>query len=120
MHSFAQKGYTEKQLSRKPVWTDMMKDTSANFFEVEKAYKTYWANHELPDEEAEGKNKEPEQKLSRRERKEQQAVMELSLDVKRYQMWRESVLPWVQDNGRIRPQAERLAIWKAQQTNITK
>jgi len=42
------KTYSDKDYARKPVWIEMIKDTSANYFEVQKAYKLYFENHEKP------------------------------------------------------------------------
>ena len=37
LHMNAQQRYTEKDYARKPVWIDMIDDTTANYFEVEKS-----------------------------------------------------------------------------------
>lgn len=115
----AQQQHSLKEYARSPLWIGMMDDTTANFFEVEKAYATYWAHHEQPEGEHDviGEHEEREKIPSRRKQRRIQAENDLRMAVKRYQRWREDMLPWVQADGRILTPAERLAIWKAQQNN---
>jgi hypothetical protein len=116
---FAQQKHTDKEYARKPLWIDMMDDTTANFFEVEKAYNIYWAHHEKPEGEHDiiGERKEREKIPSRRKQKKIQAENKLRMEVKKYERWHEQTLPWVQADGRVLTPSERLAIWKAQQHN---
>jgi hypothetical protein len=103
--------------ARKPLWIDMLEDTSANYFIVEKAFTTYFAHHELPESEQEviGEHNANEKTPSRRKQRRIWAENKLRMDVKHYYLWREQMLPYVQADGRILGPAERLAIWKAQQ-----
>jgi len=116
-HLFAQQKHPEKDYARRPLWIDMMDDTTANFFEVEKAYSIYWAHHEKPEGEHDiiGERKEREKIPSRRKQRRLQAENKLRMAVKKYERWHEDTLPWVQADGRILTPSERLAIWKAQQ-----
>lgn len=109
--------YTAKEYARKPLWIDMMEDTTANYFEVEKAYTTYWAHHEKPEGEHDviGEREEREKIPSKRKQRRIQAENELRIAVKKYERWHEQMLPWVQADGRILTPSERLTIWKEQQ-----
>ncbi|WP_165836345.1 hypothetical protein [Taibaiella soli] len=113
----AQQKNSEKEYAHKPLWIGMMDDTTANFFEVEKAYNTYWAHHEKPEGEDDviGEHKEREKIPSKRKQKKIWSENDLRMAVKKYERWHESTLPWVRDDGRILTPNERLAIWKAQQ-----
>lgn len=107
----------EKEYARNPVWIRMMADTSANFFEVEKAFTVYFAHHELPEgEEAEmGEHRDREKRPNKRQQRRITAENKLRMDVKRYQFWHDQTLPYVQSDGRILTPAERLRIWQSQQ-----
>jgi len=115
----AQQKNLEKDYARKPLWIGMMDDTTANFFEVEKAYNTYWAHHEKPEGENDviGEHKEREKIPSKRKQRKISSENDLRMAIKKYERWHEDTLPWVQDNGRILTPTERLAIWKAQQNS---
>ncbi len=106
--------YTEKDYARKPVWISMIKDTAANFFEVEKAYKIYFQYHELPEGEHDviGEHAKEEKKPSKRERRRMQAEDHMRLEVKKYDHWRRQVFPYVQTDGSILTPSQRLQVWK--------
>lgn len=111
--------YTQKDYPRSPVWISMIKDTSVNFFEAEKAYKTYFKHHERPEGENEeiGEHAKREKYPSKRERRKMQRENQMRAEVKKYERWREMMLPYVQEDGRILTPAERIEIWKSQRTN---
>jgi hypothetical protein len=115
--SYAQdRSQTKEDFARKPLWIDMLEDTSANYFTVEQAFNTYFAHHELPEGEHDviGEHHESEKIPSRRKQRRIWADNKLRMDVKHYYLWREQMLPYVQADGRILTPTERLAIWKAQ------
>lgn len=99
-----------------PYWIDMMEDTLTNFHEAEKAYRIYFQHHEKPEgEEVEiNEHAEREEHVSKRRQRKIDAENNLRMDVKRYEVWREQMLPYVQNDGRILTPEERLAIWKEQ------
>lgn len=107
---------TEKDYARKPLWIGMMDDTTANFYEVEKAYDVYFRHHEKPEgEEAEiNEHREREKTPSRRKQRRIQAENALRMEVKHYEVWHYQTLPYVKDDGHILTPSERLAIQKAQ------
>jgi cytochrome oxidase Cu insertion factor (SCO1/SenC/PrrC family) len=100
------KQYSEKDYSREPVWIQMLDDTTANFFEVEKAFDTYFKAHELPKSEHDmiGEYSERQKKLSKRQQK--------KVEDDSYLSRHEKMLPYVQPDGRILTPSERLAIWQ--------
>lgn len=107
---------TIREYARKPLWIGMMEDTTANYFEVEKAFNTYFGHHELPagEEEEINEHREREKIPSKRRQRKISAENKLRMNVKRYYRWREDMLPYVQEGGRILSPAERIAIWKQQ------
>ena len=114
----AQTKYTDKDYARSPLWISMIKDTSANYFEVEKAYKIYFMHHEKPAGENDeiGEHQEREKHPSKREQRKMQQENHLRMDVKRYERWHDSMKPYVQDDGSILSPAQRIEIWKSQRS----
>ncbi len=106
--------YTEKDYARTPVWIEMLDDTLANYFEVEKAFNTYFKHNELPASEHDmiGEYKEREKNPSKRKQIKVEQDSYLRRQVKKYHRWHEKMLPYVQEDGRILTPTERLAIWK--------
>lgn len=92
----------------------MLDDTTANYFEVEKAFNIYFRNNELPESEhdAIGEYREKEKHASKRRQKKVEEESYLRRQVKKYHRWHEKMLPYVQPDGRILTPSERLAIWQ--------
>jgi hypothetical protein len=108
-----------------PVWKDMIDDTSANFFEVQKAFALFWNAKELPEEEEEVigekgrlKNTFINRIFNGRELKEQQLRESLTFDYKRYRRWLMKTEPYVKDDGSIMTPTERLQLWKNQNDEL--
>jgi hypothetical protein len=59
-----------------------------------------------------------ERKLSKLNAAKRQEYDQLKYQCKRFENWRQEVLPFVQEDGRILTQEERIAIWKQQQEEI--
>jgi hypothetical protein len=110
----AQTQHTDKEYARTPYWIDMIKDTSVNFFEAERAYKIYFQHHEKPEGEQEdiGEHKKREKYPSKHEQREMQKENHMRMDVKRYEHWRDMVRPYVQSDGRILTPSERVRLYK--------
>ena len=113
-HAAAQQVRTENYYKANPVWIGMMRDTNANFLVTEKAFKLFWTDREMPEGEHEeiGERREREKIPSKRKLREVQKENEMRRAVKEYYFWRRSVLPYVQEDGRIATPHERLLIWK--------
>ena len=109
-----QKAYSEKEYAKTPVWIEMIKDTSVNFFDAENAYKTYFKHHEKPEGEQEdiGEHAKREKHPSKREQRKMQKENHMRMEVKKYEHWRDRILPYVQPDGTILTPAQRLQIWK--------
>lgn len=105
-----------KDYAHSPFWINMIKDTSANFFEIEKAYNTYFEHHEKPGGENEviGERNKKEKYPSKREQRRLQAENTMRIEVKKYEHWRLTMLPYVQPDGHILTPTERLKIWNDQ------
>ena len=115
LHASAQgKQYTERDYARTPVWIEMLDDTTANYFEVERAFNTYFKHNELPESEHEeiGEYREKEKHASKRKQKKVEEESYMRRQVRKYHRWHEKMLPYVQPDGRILTPSERLAIWK--------
>ncbi len=112
------KQYSQKDYAREPVWINMIRDTSVNFFEAEKAFNTYFENHELPGGENEviGEHAKTTKQPSKREQRKMQQENHMRMDVKKYKHWHDMMLPYVQADGHILTPSERLQIHAGQKT----
>ena len=102
-----------------PVWKDMLDDTTANYFEVQKAFALFWEGKELPEEEDDviGENGRLQNNFINRvfrgeELRSQQLRDAYAFDYKRYQHWLLRMEPYVQEDGRILYPYERLQLWR--------
>ena len=111
-----QKVYSEKEYAKSPVWIQMIRDTSVNFFDAEKAFTTYFRHHEKPQGEQEdiGEHAKREKYPSKSEQRKMQRENHMRMEVKKYEHWHQMMLPFVQPDGRILTPAERIQIWKDQ------
>ena len=116
------KQYSDKDYAKKPLWINMMADTSVNFFEIEKAYNTYWQHHTMPATEHDviGEKAEREKHPSKRMLRKMDADNDMRMAVKKYEWWCAQMKPYVQDDGRILTPTERLKIWEQQQNEKDK
>lgn len=121
---------SNKSYKSQPLWIAMMDDTGTNYFEIQKAFDTYFQYHELPelDEEhwGEKSNAELENKeklniasgagaeMSAEQRIQAQTRNELLYEVKRYKEWLKIMAPRVQQDGRIMSIDEWLALVEKQ------
>lgn len=109
-----------KMYQVKPLWKDMLEDTTVNYFEVQKAFSLFWEGKELPAEENEiiGENKGKlknnfiNRVFNSKELKEQQERAALSFDCKKYRRWLIINEPYVQDDGSIMTPHQRLELWR--------
>ena len=108
------KVYTEKDYARNPIWISMIKDTTVNFFDAEKAYKIYFQHHQKPGGEHDviGEHAKEQKNPSKKARRELQEEDHMRMEVKKYEHWRQRVLPYVQSDGTILTSSQRLQIWK--------
>lgn len=105
-----------------PVWKEMIADTNANYFEVQKAFELFWEGKELPTEEDEiiGEKRKLKNNFINRtfnatELKAQLLKEELAFDYKKYRWWLMKTEPYVKEDGSIMTPSERLQLWKQQQ-----
>jgi len=119
-----------------PVWINMMDDPNTNYYEAMKAYYEYWKVHAKPageeEEMTEGKKdfnemeketkreikKEKNKKLSEDDLKRMNENETMKYQIKRFEQWRRDVKPFVQDDGSILTDEERMNIWKKQQEEM--
>ncbi len=124
----------KKNYAAEPVWIKMIDDKNVNYYEAMKAYNEYWKYHPKPSGEEEEEMGEKDKSFRERERetkreikkdsRKQQSAEELKkkseenlmkYHVKRFEQWAREVKPFVQDDGRILSDKERMEIWKKQQ-----
>ncbi len=113
----AQQNHSDREYRKYPHWITMMEDSLTNYFEIQKAFDTYWSDKEIPKEEdeilgmkgvseTEKENKEGWlRKLFKKRRGPDEVEMAYAL--KKYRHWLFLTAPWVQDDGRILFPAER-------------
>ena len=121
--------YLAEDYKNKPLWIDMMEDTTANYYEAIKAFDIYWVGRLKPMEEediiSEIMSKKEEREREKNERKiaklkpAQRAEFDrMKYETKRFENWKREVFPFVQESGQILTPYERQEIWKKQQIEI--
>jgi hypothetical protein len=110
-----------------PVWINMLDDTTANYFEVQKAFALFWEGKPLPEEEEEVigekgrlKNNLINRLFNARELKEQALREAYAFDYKRYRRWLIKMEPYVKEDGSIMTPSERLQLWKDHYSELEK
>lgn len=108
-----------------PVWISMMDDPNVNYYEAMKAFEMYWEGKIEPEEESELINeghittaqadsmKKVRSEWTQAQRNEYEQI---KYQFKRFKDWKRTVFPFVQNDGRILSEQERLEIWQKQQT----
>lgn len=120
IHSKAQ----EKEL---PSWVAMIDDPKVNYFVAVQTFTDYWKGKTIWDEEEEMFERPTNKKEAREEEKkvarlkkelknmtvtERQEYDILKYHYKRFKQWAFEMKPFVQEDGRILSEAERMAIWE--------
>lgn len=121
-HTAKSQSHSNKEYERKPLWIQMMNDPAVNYFEAKKAFDLFWKNKPLPTEEDEimgeqhGSGEKRRSFLkelfkSKKERQEEES-QRYAFDYKKFKHWERLVLPYVQEDGRILSQDEKLKLWQ--------
>ncbi len=114
--------HSEKEYSKKPLWINMIKDPTINYFEAKKAFDLFWKNKPLPTEEDEiigekhGTGEKRNSFLkelfkSKKERQEEES-QKYAFEYKKFKHWEKTSLPYVQPDGKILTQDEKLKLWQ--------
>ncbi len=107
-----------------PNWISMMQDPQVNYYEAVKAFDAYWEGKIEPEEEdeliTEGKITSAEADSLRNARAAWTQVQRnkyenIKYQFKRFKDWKRTVFPFVQSDGRILSEQERLEIFQKQQ-----
>ncbi len=119
-----------------PVWIKMIDDPHVNYYEAIKAFEMYWKDRVMPDNEeeemAEGNNnfKEVEREIKKEKKVDRKRILtdeelkkknddqQMKYQLKRFAQWKREVKPFVQEDGHILSDDERMEIWKKQQQEI--
>ena len=116
---------TQAQQSNPPLpeWVAMIDNPTTNYHEAIKAFDAYWLGKIKPHEEM-----DLDEELTLQERGERESYFKslsvaersrfdlLQYHYKRFKQWKKEVKPYVQEDGRILSQQERIDIWNQQQT----
>lgn len=112
-----------------PNWILMMQDPQVNYYEAVKAFEAYWEGKIEPEEEneliTEGKITSVEADSLRNARAswtqaQRNEYENIKYQFKRFKDWKRTVFPFVQSDGRILSEQERLEIFQKQQPVNTK
>ena len=125
----AQTVYNESDFKSTPVWIKMMDDENVNYYQAVLAYETFWKDRVKPegDDDLKGshqsrKEKRDQEKFEKQLQKmkpaERNAYDQLIYQNKRFEDWMHQAKPYVQDNGHVLTQQERVELWKKQQAEI--
>lgn len=118
-----EKELTEEQLSSYPHWIKMMDDPNTNYFKALDAFEAYWEKRVEPEEESELIT---EGKLTREQADSMQQsratwtqaqlneYMRMKYQFKRFKDWKRSMFPYVQADGRILSEEERMQLYNQQ------
>ena len=124
------------EYSNSPIWIKMMDDPKTNYYDAVKAFDEYWKHHIKPageeEELSEGSISTGERKRESKKAEKKGAKIILTTEeirikneeetmkyqVKRFEQWMREVKPFVQEDGRILTDEERMDIWKKQQEEI--
>ena len=103
----------------------MMDDPNVNYYEAIKIYNDYWKTHPKPDDPEDRlsqplDNQDSETDKPQLSKEEKKFEAEMIYQTKRFENWMREEKPFVQEDGRILTQQERIAIWKKQQEERTK
>jgi hypothetical protein len=116
----------QKDYSAYPYWVDMIDNPSTNYFEAIKAFDEYWKHHIKPMDEEEVMFEEMNETeklhyavlvkhLETMTPAERREFDRLKYHYKRFKQWKLAVFTYVQEDGRILSDEERLRIWQDQQ-----
>ena len=108
------RGYSDKDFARNPLWISMIKDTSVNYFQAERAFKIYFEHHAKPAGENDeiGEYAKNEKYPSKKEKRKLQEQDRMRMEVKKYERWHDRMFPYVKADGTILSPSQRLQIWK--------
>lgn len=107
-----------------PSWVAMMEDPKVNYYEALEAFNTFWKNIPKPveamelDEEAEKERILLTAYLKTLNTAERNYYDQLAYHFKRFKKWRQENRAFVQEDGSILTEEERMAIWYQQQEEI--
>ncbi len=108
------------QKNADPDWYNMMHDPKVNFHKAVKAHETYWKNKKLKPikelrELESDEHKHLHKGMSQTELVEYKRILLLNRD---FENWVQEESSWVQPDGRILSQAEKMAIIQKQQNEL--
>ncbi len=112
-----------------PSWVQMIDNPDVNFYEAQRIFNQYWEGKLTPEEEYEETNPSVKEQVERDEkellRKQMTTAQHEEYDLlkyhyKRFRNWSREVKPFVQEDGRILSQKERIDMRNKQQDAFRK
>ncbi len=127
--------HSKKEYSKKPLWIDMMNDSTANYFETIKAFREFWKGRVLPEEPFENEsidtfekevglkedNESPRERMREKRKREKynpKNEINYGAQVRAFKGWMHSVKPWVREDGTIISVYEQQKIINQQQQEL--
>ena len=114
--------------AKQTLWIGMIDNPRTNYYEAIKAYDTYFKYHKKPKDEDDSKagakentkngDEEDDDYLKSLSAEELNNYAQIKYQVKRFENWIREMKPFVQEDGRILTDAERIAIWNKQQEEL--
>lgn len=119
----------DKDYIKNPEWIKMIDNPSVNYYDALNAYESYWKVRIKPEREEELINEYATRKEKREHRRNEKQLAKMTpaeraiydnivYQCKRFETWQREVQPYVQNDGRILSQQERVDIWNKQQEEI--
>jgi hypothetical protein len=127
--------HSKKEYARKPLWIEMMNDSSANYFETIKAFREFWKGRVLPEEPFENESidtfekevglkendESPRERMREKRKREKynpKNEINYGAQVRAFKGWLHSVKPWVREDGSIISVYEQQQIINQQQQEL--
>lgn len=103
-----------------PIWYTMMNDPEVNFYKAVEAHQNYWKNQKVPPvkelhDMTEDKYQVYFKGMNDAERLDYQRIILLN---RAFENWKQEEASWVQPDGRVLSQEEKIAILQKQQAEL--
>jgi hypothetical protein len=114
--------------SKEALWIGMIDNPRTNYYEAIKAYDTYFKYHKKPKDEDDSRagakenskdgDEDDDDYLKSLSVEELNNYAQMKYQVKRFENWIREMKPFVQEDGRLLTDEERIAIWNKQQEEL--
>jgi hypothetical protein len=101
-----------------PDWYAMMQDPKVNYHKAVQAYKDYWKGKKMPPNKEQRETEEYKNFFRGMKGNAREEYERIFLLNKEFKNWMQETEPWVQPDGSILSQEERLALLRKQQEDL--